>query len=197
MASYLPPSLGSVFNKTPFIYGANYLSLQEAFKYFSPISVQNALTDFLINGFTIITSKNTNQITSESITLSQNDIPYTVLTSDSLTTNGIIVNLGNIGNIAISSGNLLINTSYSIQSFTFIISEDISDYTFSGGISPSQFYIYITGDSTTAYTMTKSLAPNIFWPVDVSLITINPNTKWILTVLCDNANYFFSFQQYA
>jgi hypothetical protein len=197
MASYLPPSLGSVFNKTPFIYGANFLSLQEAFKYFSPISVQNALTDFLINGFTIITSKNTNQITSESITLSQNDIPYTVLTSDSLTTNGIIVTLGNIGNIAISSGNLLINTSYSIQSFTFIISEDISDYTFSGGISPSQFYIYITGDSTTAYTMTKSSAPNIFWPVDVSLVTINRNTKWVLTVLCDNANYFFSFQQYA
>ena len=197
MASYLPPSLGSVFNKTPFIYGANYLSLQEAFKYFAPISVQNALTDFLINGFTIITSKNTNQITSESITLSDNNVPYTILTSDSLTTNGIIVNLGNIENIAISSGNLLINTSYSIQSFTFLISENISDYTFSGGISPSQFYIYITGDSTTAYTMTKSSAPNIYWTEGLSLVTINRNTKWVLTVLCDNANYFFSFQQYA
>ena len=39
MASYLPPTLGSVFNATPFLYGANYLSLQEAFKYFLPQSI--------------------------------------------------------------------------------------------------------------------------------------------------------------
>jgi hypothetical protein len=197
MASYLPPSLGSVFNKTPFIYGANYLSLQEAFKYFSPISVQNALTDFLINGFTIQDSKYTNSIISNRIMITDtlNNVS-SELTQNGLSCNGIFFQAANLGIIGILENTLDINNEFSIQSFNLTMIDNILGYNFYGTTSPSQLYIYITGGDL-PYTIVKSGDTNIFWPVDVSLITINPNTKWILTVLCDNTNFFFSFQQYA
>ena len=60
MASYLPPSITSVFNKTAYTYGQNALTVQEAFKYFLPI---NAISGWFSNSSVLSIALNQVNIT--------------------------------------------------------------------------------------------------------------------------------------